>query len=86
MLICTEERCRQIENSQMKNIGQSERTLKERVCEHIGYINKKKLNQPAGDHFNLTGHTKADMKVVVLDKVKSIDLQKRNGVSPNKKV
>ena len=54
MLICTKERCRQKENIQMKYIGESERTLKERVCEHIGYINTKKLNQPAGEHFNLT--------------------------------
>ena len=46
-------------------------TLKERVCEHIGYINTKKPNQPDGEHFYLSGYTKRDMKVVVLEKVKS---------------
>ena len=45
----------------MKYIGETERTLKERVCEHIGYINTKKLNEPACEHFNLIGHTMADM-------------------------
>ena len=33
MLICTKEICRQKENIQMKHIGESERTLNERVCE-----------------------------------------------------
>ena len=79
MVICTKERCRQKENMQTKYIGESERTLKlkERVCEHIGYINTKKLNQPAGEHFNIAVHTKADMRVVVLEKVKSLDLEYR---------
>ena len=53
-------------NIQMKYIGETKRTLKTRVCEHIGYINKKKLNEPAREDFNLIGHTKADIKVVVL--------------------
>ena len=43
MLICSKERCIQKDNIQMKYIGESERTLKERVCEHIGYVNTKKL-------------------------------------------
>ena len=58
----------------MKCIGESERTPKERVYEHTGYINTKKPNQPAGEHFDQAGHTKVDMKVVVLEKVKSLYL------------
>ena len=49
-------------------IGETERTLKDRVCEHLGCINTKKTNQPAGYHFNLPGHSKKDMKVTILEK------------------
>ena len=61
----------------MMYIGESERTLKERICEHLGYINTKKIRGPAGEHFNLPGHTKADMKVLVLEKVKYTDPEYR---------
>ena len=37
---------------------------------HLGYIN-------TGEHFNLPGHTKADMKVLVLEKVKYTDPEYR---------
>ena len=65
MLICTKERC--IGKEQFY-IVETERTLKDRVCEHLGYINTKKTNQPAGYHFNLPGHSKQDMKVTILEK------------------
>ena len=61
----------------MRYIGETERTLKDRICEHIGYINTKKYQEPAGEHFNSTGHTKADMKVLVLEKVYSCDSEYR---------
>ena len=61
----------------MKYIGESERTLTERVCEHLGYINTKKIREPAGEHFHLPGHSKADMKVLALEKMKSTDPEYR---------
>ena len=61
----------------MKYIWETERILKERVCEHIGYMNTKKLNEPVCEHFNLIGHTNADIIVVVLEKVKSSDPEYR---------
>ena len=44
---------------------------------HIVYINTKKYQEPEGEHFNSTGHTKADMKVLVLEKVYSCDSEYR---------
>ena len=67
MLKCTKERCKR--KDKYRYIGESERTLKERHSEHIGYINTKKLTEPAGEHFNTAGHSKSDMKVLILEKV-----------------
>ena len=69
MLICTKEKCKQNEKCQQLYIGETERTLKDRICEHIGYINTKNKSQPAGQHFNKAGHSKADMKVAILEKI-----------------
>ena len=69
MLICTKEKCKQNEKYQQLYIGETERTLKDRICEHIGYINTKNKSQPAGQHFNKAGHSKADMKVAILEKI-----------------
>ena len=52
----------------MRYIGKTKRTLKDRISEHIGYINTKKYQKPAGEQFNSTGHIKTDMKVLVLKK------------------
>ena len=65
MLICTKDRCR---GKEQYYIGETERKLKDRICEHLGYINTKNTNQPAGYHFNLPGHNKHDMKVTILEK------------------
>ena len=65
--------CCQKETCQMNYIGESERRLKDRIAEHIGYIRTKKQNQATGHHFNLPGHSLADFKVIALEKVKSSD-------------
>ena len=41
MLVCTKEVCIQKETRQVRYIGETERTLNDRICEHIGYINTK---------------------------------------------
>ena len=46
-------------------IEETERTLKDGVCEQ-----HQKTNQPAGCHFNLPGHSKQDMKVKILERKK----------------
>ena len=65
MLICTKERCT---GKDHLYIGETERKLKDRICEHLGYINTRNTSQPAGHHFNSPGHSKADMKVTILEK------------------
>ena len=69
MLICKKDNCQTKEGYIHRYIGESERTLKDRVCEHLGYINTKRTDQPAGRHFNMRGHTISDMRVVVLERV-----------------
>ena len=59
------------ENYQLKYIGESEREMKDRISEHVGYIRTKKINEATGEHFNLPGHSLAHMKVTILEKVKS---------------
>ena len=41
--------------------------------EHRGYISQKKLNQPAGYHFNLPGHSKADLMCMAIEQVKPME-------------
>ena len=57
----------------MQYIGQSERTLKERIQEHLGYIRTEKCNKATGDHFNLDGHFIYDLKVTVIEKLHKTD-------------
>lgn len=54
-------------------VGESDRTLQERFSEHRGYVNNRHLNKATGEHFNLPGHSVADMKVTILEKIYSQD-------------
>ena len=47
-------------------IGETDRSLKDRISEHKGYIRTKKLNQATGAHFNLPGHSVSDMTVMAI--------------------
>ena len=67
MIICKKENCR------LKYIGESERTLKDRICEHITYIKTRNRTQATGEHFNLPGHSLHDMEVMALEIVQSKD-------------
>ena len=71
MIECTKERCHQ------KYIGETERPLKDRISEHIGYVRTKKTNQAAGYHFNLPGHSLGDFKVTGLERVVKPDVEYR---------
>ena len=48
-----------------------ERTLALRNNEHRGYVRNEKLDKATGEHFNLPGHNMSDIKITVLEKVKS---------------
>ena len=53
-------------------IGQTKRALKYRMAEHRGYVSSN-ADTPTGSHFNLPGHSQANMKVIVLEKAKKED-------------
>ena len=65
MIECSE--CR------IRYIGETKRTLKERISDHRGYVTKEKLEQATGQHFNTPGHDLSKLKVTILEKVKTED-------------
>ena len=65
LIECTKENC--------KNniyIGETSRTLRSRLAEHRGYVTSQVTDQATGAHFNLPGHTVANMKATVIEQVK----------------
>ena len=69
MIMCNKESCEQKDKYQHKYIWETERKLKDRISEHIGYVNTKKIEQATGHHFNLPGRNLSNMKVTVLEQV-----------------
>ena len=59
-----------IENCKKRYIGESERTLKDRISEHIGYVRTNKHGTTTGNHFNEAGHSVANLTATVLEKVR----------------
>ena len=45
------------------------RRFKDRVQEHRGYVTQKKLHTATGAHFNLPGHTLADLIATAYERV-----------------
>ena len=60
----------QCEKCKNRYIGESERSLKERISEHKGYIKYNYQDKATGAHFNQKGHTLEHMKVSIIEKVK----------------
>jgi hypothetical protein len=56
-----------VANRRQQYIGQSCRSLRERLSEHLRYIDRN--TEATGRHFNLPGNSKWDMKATVLEKV-----------------
>ena len=67
MIECNLDRCGK------RYIGQTERKLKERMSEHRGYVTNRILTEATGLHFNLPGHSIANMTITILEKVKKND-------------
>ena len=57
----------------MQYIGQTDRTLKVRAQEHLGYIRNQITSQPTGHHFNLDGHFIYDFIISLLEKLHKPD-------------
>ena len=54
-------------------IGETERTLQERFSDHKGYVANQHLSKATGQHFNKKGHKIHNMKVTIIEKVRSQD-------------
>ena len=55
-------------------IGETGRLMKHRLAEHIGYINNQVSSVSTGEHFNLPGHSLANIKITILEQVKKNDI------------
>ena len=53
----------------MQYIGETDRTLQERFADHRGYVNNHHIHKATGKHFNLPGHSIADMEVAIVEKL-----------------
>ena len=54
----------------MRYIGETKRTLKDRLADHQGYIVNTDTTKATGAHFNLPGHNLSNLKISILEKVK----------------
>ena len=57
----------------MQFIGESKRSLQERVSEHKAYVVNKHLTKATGAHYNTPGHSVSDMQVSIIEKVHNTD-------------
>ena len=63
-MICKKDNCKEV------YIGETKRQLKFRLSEHCGYIHTIHTNTATGRHFNLPGHSLADLSVIIIEQVK----------------
>ena len=71
MIECQKQTC------QLRYIGETNRTVKEKFPEQKGYIINKKLNQATGNPSNQLGQSLHDLKIGIVEKVKNQDELKR---------
>ena len=62
---------------QNKYIGTTGHQLKHRLAEHRGYIINQVVNRSTGAHFNLPGHSLANLTVTILEQTRSSDAEYR---------
>ena len=62
---------------QNRYIGTMGRQLKHRLAEHRGYIINQVVNRSTGAHFNLPGHSLANLTVTILEQTRSSDAEYR---------
>ena len=67
MIQCKKNRCEE------KYIGQTKRIIKFRIADHRGYITNQVISRATGSHFNLPGHSLADLKFTILEQVRYND-------------
>jgi hypothetical protein len=68
---CTKPNCPDL--PQCEYIGMTSRSFKNRMGEHRDYPKRDVVTEPSGEHFTKRGHTVADLKGQVIEKVRSKD-------------
>lgn len=63
-IICEKDKCKKV------YIGETKRMLKFRLADHRGYVTNKVTHKATGAHFNLPGHSLADLKITVIEQIK----------------
>ena len=63
LIECDKDNCKQ------RYVGETGRVFKFRLYEHRGYISNKDESQATGAHFNLPGHSLANMKCTIIEQV-----------------
>ena len=58
-------------------IGQTGRLLKHRLSDHRGYVINKVVSKATGAHYNLPGHSLADMRITILEQIKNNNIEYR---------
>ena len=53
-----------------KYIGQTGRIIKFRIADHRSYISNQVIARATGAHFNLPGHSLADMRYTIIEQVR----------------
>ena len=53
------------------------RSLKTRFADHCGYVTNHHTDQATGAHFTQPGHSLANMKITLLEQVKTHDISYR---------
>ena len=71
-IFCIKENCHQV------YIGETKRMLQTRVADHRGYVSNRRTDKATGAHFNMPGHSLADLRVSVIEQTrgKSIEYRK----------
>ena len=64
-IFCNKQGCNKIQY-----IGETERELKVRIREHIGYVNNLNISTPTGHHFNMPNHSVENMRIQVIEQCK----------------
>ena len=63
-IICNKDNCNSV------YIGETKIMLKYRIAEHRGYVLHKRTDKFTGEHFNLPGHSLADLRVTIVEQTK----------------
>ena len=66
-ITCKKEKCKE------SYIGETKRMLKARIADHCGYVRNNRLDKATGYHFNLPGHSLADLTVTAIEQSKKKD-------------